>query len=457
MFEKWFHLKEHNVTVKSEMAAGLTTFMTMAYILAVNPQILSQAGTEGNPFPAGGILIATAFASFVACVCMAFFSNLPFALAPGMGLNAYFTYTVCMGYGYTWQFALFAVFIEGLIFLALSLTNVREAIFNAIPLSLKQAISAGIGLFIAFIGLQGSHLVVKSATLVGLQNFRANIHTAGICALLCIIGVLIIAIMSHKKVKGAILFGILITWALGMISQAIGVYTPNPQDGFFSLYPSFGLPNFSEFGQIFGQCFNLDFSKIKILDFVVIMFAFLFVDIFDTLGTLIGVASKADMLDEKGRLPGIKGALLADSVGTTFGAVCGVSTVTTFVESASGVAEGGRTGLTALTTGTLFLLSTLLAPIFISIPGFATAAALIYVGYLMLTSILKVNFEDIGESVPAYLALIAMPFFYSIAEGIAFGIISYVIINLVIGNKKRISGLMYVLAAVFILRYMFLV
>lgn len=457
MFEKWFHLKEHNVTVKSEMAAGLTTFMTMAYILAVNPQILSQAGTETNPFPAGGILIATALASFVACLCMAFFSNLPFALAPGMGLNAYFTYTVCMTYHYAWQFALFAVFVEGMIFVLLSVTNVREAIFNAIPISLKQAISAGIGLFIAFIGLQSSHLVVAGPTLVALQNFKANIHTAGICALLCLVGVLMIAIMSHKKVKGAILFGILITWALGMICQLIGLYIPDPANKFFSLYPSFGTPHFAEFGQIFGQCFKLDFSQVKILDFFVIMFAFLFVDIFDTLGTLIGVASKADMLDEQGHLPGIKGALLADSLGTTFGAICGTSTVTTFVESAAGVAEGGRTGLTALTTGTLFLLSMFLAPIFISIPGFATAAALIYVGYLMLTSILKVDFNDVTEAIPAYIALISMPFYYSIAEGISFGIISYVIINTITGNSKKISALMYVLALVFVLRYIFLV
>ncbi|NMA17335.1 MAG: NCS2 family permease [Clostridiaceae bacterium] len=456
MLEKWFKLKEHKVNVKGEMAAGLTTFMTMAYILAVNPQILSAAGTPDNPFPAGGILIATALSSFIACVCMAFFANLPFALAPGMGLNAYFTYTVCMTYGYTWQFALFAVFVEGVIFILLSLSNVREAIFNAIPTSLKHAIGAGIGLFIAFIGLQSANLVVDGATLVALQNFRANIHTSGICAILCVVGILIIAILSHKKVKGAILYGIFITWILGILSQLIGLYVPNPELGFYSLYPAFGLPNFSEFGQIFGQCFKVDFSSVKILDFVVIMFAFLFVDIFDTLGTLIGVASKANMLDEKGRLPRIKGALLADAVGTTVGAICGTSTVTTFVESASGVAEGGRTGLTALTTGVLFLFAILLAPFFISIPAFATAAALIYVGFLMLSSIFKVDFDNITEAVPAYLALIAMPFFYSIAEGISFGVISYVVLNLVTGKHKKISPLMYVLALVFIARYIFL-
>ncbi|MGI6617420.1 MAG: NCS2 family permease [Saccharofermentanales bacterium] len=456
MLEKWFKLKEHKVNVKGELAAGLTTFMTMAYILAVNPQILSAAGTPDNPFPAGGILIATALSSFIACVCMAFFANLPFALAPGMGLNAFFTYTVCFTYGYSWQFALFAVFVEGIIFILLSLTNVREAIFNAIPTSLKHAIGAGIGLFIAFIGLQSANLVVGGATLVALQNFKANINTSGICAILCVIGVFIIAILSNKKVKGAILYGILITWVLGILSQLIGLYVPNPELGFFSLYPAFGLPNFSEFGQIFGQCFNFDFKSVKILDFFVIMFAFLFVDIFDTLGTLIGVASKADMLDENGRLPNIKGALLADAVGTTVGAICGTSTVTTYVESASGVAEGGRTGLTALTTGVLFLLAILLAPFFISIPAFATAAALIYVGYLMLSSLFKVDFENITDAVPAYMALIAMPFFYSIAEGISFGVISYVVINLATGKHKKISPLMYVLALIFIARYIFL-
>lgn len=459
MLEKWFKLKEHKVNVKGEMAAGLTTFMTMAYILAVNPQILSLASIQpanaGNPFPAGGILIATALSSFIACVCMAFFANLPFALAPGMGLNAYFAFTVCAKY--SWQLALFAVFVEGLIFILLSLTNVREAIFNAIPTSLKQAIGAGIGLFIAFIGLQSANLAVDGATLVGLQNFRANIHTSGICAILCIVGIFLIAIMSHKKVKGAILYGILLTWVLGILSQLIGLYIPDPELGFYSLYPAFGLPNFSEFGQIFGQCFKVDFSSVKILDFIVVIFAFLFVDIFDTLGTLIGVASKADMLDEKGRLPRIKGALLADAVGTTVGAICGTSTVTTFVESAAGVAEGGRTGLTALTTGVLFLLAILLAPFFISIPAFATAAALIYVGYLMLSSLFKVDFENITEAVPAYMALIAMPFFYSIAEGISFGVISYVVINLATGKYKKISPLMYVLAILFIARYIFLV
>ncbi|HZJ68771.1 MAG TPA: NCS2 family permease, partial [Candidatus Eisenbacteria bacterium] len=413
--------------------------------------ILSAAG-----MPAGGVLIATAISSFVACVCMAFFANLPFALAPGMGLNAYFAYVVAAQY--SWQIALFAVFVEGLIFILLTLTNVREAIFNAIPLSLKYSISAGIGLFIAFIGLVNANLVVKNdATLIGLQNFKENFPTAGIGAILCIIGVIIIAVLSHRKIKGAILLGIVITWLLGILSQVTGLYVPNPAEGYFSLYPAFSLPAFNEFGQIFGQAFKINFADIRFFEFLAILFAFLFVDIFDTLGTLIGVASKADMLDEDGQLPNIKGALLADAVGTTVGAVAGTSTVTTFVESSAGVAEGGRTGLTALTTGVLFLVSIILSPLFIAIPAFATAAALLYVGFLMLSSILKVDFDNITEAVPAYLGLLAMPFFYSIAEGISFGVISYVLINLFTGNRKKISPLMYGLALIFILRYIFLI
>lgn len=451
MLEKAFKLKENKVTAKSEMAAGLTTFMTMAYILAVNPQILSTTG-----MPAGGVLIATAVSSFIACVCMAFFSNLPFALAPGMGLNAYFAYTVSARYG--WEMALFAVFIEGLIFIVLSWTNVREAIFNAIPLSLKYAISAGIGLFIAFIGLINGKLVVNNdATLVGLQNFSANFNTAGIGAILCIFGVIVIAMLSHKKIKGSILIGILVTWLLGIIAEAVGLYVPNPEAGFYSVYPALGLPDFAGFGDIFGKAFSLDFANLKIFDYLVVIFAFLFVDIFDTLGTVIGVASKADMLDEQGHLPKIKGVLMADAIGTTVGAICGTSTVTTFVESSAGVAEGGRTGLTSLTTGFLFLISIILSPLFISIPAFATAAALLYVGFLMLSAILKVDFDDLTEAVPAYIAAISMPFFYSIAEGISFGVIAYVLVNVLTGKSKKISPLMYVLAVLFVLRHVFLV
>ncbi len=450
MLEKSFKLKEHGVNVKGELAAGLTTFMTMAYILAVNPDILSVTGM--NP---GGVLIATALSSAIACICMAFFANLPFALAPGMGLNAYFAFTVVLGMGYSWQFALFAVFVEGLIFIVLSLTNVREAIFDAIPLTLKHAVGAGIGLFIAFIGLQNSGLVQASpATLVDLVSFKDDMSGTGILAVLTLVGVLIIGVLCYKKIKGALLIGMFAVWIIGIILQAAGLYVPNPELGLFSLYPAWGLPDFAGFGQIAGKAFSPEaFASFNVVDFLIIMFSFLFVDIFDTLGTLIGVADKADMLDEEGKLPQIRGALMADAVGTVVGAVAGTSTVTTYVESASGVAEGGRTGLTALTTGILFLLAIILSPIFISIPSFATSAALIYVGFLMLSSILKVDFEDISEALPAYVALFAMPFFYSISHGIMFGIIFYVLINLCAGKYKKISPLMYILALAFLLKF----
>lgn len=452
MFEKQFKLQEHGVTAKSEFTAGLTTFVTMAYILAVNPQILSAAG-----MPAGGVLIATAIGAFIACICMAFLAILPFALAPGMGLNAYFTYGIVIGMGYSWQFALFAVFVEGVIFILLSLTNVREAIFNAIPMSLKQAISCGIGLFIAFIGLQSAKLVsADPATIIAFSKFNVAFHTEGITALLAFIGVLLIAILTHRKVKGAILIGIFSSWVIGMIAQAMGLYLPNPEAGFFSLYPHWAAPDFSGFGQIFGQCFKLDFSSIKMVDFIAITFAFLFVDIFDTIGTLVGCAAKADLLDEDGKLPGAKGALLSDAIGTVVGAVCGTSTVTTYVESSAGVEAGGRTGLTALTAGFFFLISIILSPLFISIPAYATASALIYVGFAMFTSVLRVDFSDLTEAIPAYIAILSMPMFYSIAEGISFGIVTYVIMKLFTGKKEQISPLMYILALVFIARYIFM-
>ena len=452
MFEKVFKLSENKTTVKTEVVAGLTTFMTMAYILAVNPSILSAAGMDST-----AVLVATALASFIGTVAMGLMANLPFALSAGMGLNAYMAYTVCLGMGYSWQICLLAVFIEGLIFVVLSLTNVREAIFNAIPLSLKRGVSVGIGLFIAFIGLQNAGLCVDGATLVELVDFTANFNTAGISALLCVIGVLITAIMHIKKVKGAILIGIVATWILGMLCQLVGLYVPD-NTTYFSLYPTFAITDFTKLGLTAGQCFNVDFSAIKPLEFIVVIFAFLFVDIFDTLGTLIGVATKADMLDEEGRLPKIKPALLADSIGTSVGAVLGTSTVTTFVESASGVAVGGRTGLTAIVTGLLFLVAMFFAPIFTAIPSFATAPALIMVGFLMFSGITELKFDDdkLTETIPAYLAILAMPLFYSISEGISLGLISYVILNLVTGKGKKVSPLMYVLAVLFILKYIFL-
>lgn len=452
MLEKFFHLKQNNTTVKTEVIAGITTFMTMAYILAVNPSILSESGMDKN-----AVLMATAISAFIGTLIMALFANYPFALAPGLGLNAYFAYTVCGTMGYSWQIALFAVFVEGLIFIVLSLTNIREAIFNAIPLQLKKGVSVGIGLFVAFIGLQGGYIVANSdSTLVTIVNFRENFSTVGISAILAILGTILIAILYSKRVKGSILIGIILTWGLGMICEATGIYTVDVENGFYSLFPAWSTFDLTAIGSTFGQCFNAEFSAIKPLEFFAIIFAFLFVDMFDTLGTLIGVANKANMLDENGRLPKIREALFADAVATSAGAILGTSTTTTFVESSAGVSEGARTGLASVVTGFLFLLSVFLSPVFCAIPGFATAPALIFVGFLMVTSVAEIDFDDLTEAVPAYLCLIAMPLLYSISEGIAFGVISYVIINLVTGKSKKITPLMYVLAILFVLKYVFL-
>ena len=455
--DKIFHLKENHTDVKTEVMAGITTFMTMAYILAVNPNILSASGMDR-----GSVFTATALSAFIATCLMALLSNYPFVLAPGMGLNAYFTYTVVLGMGYTWKQALAAVFAEGIIFILLSLTNVREAIFNSIPMNLKHAVSVGIGLFIAFIGLQNAKIVVgNDSTLVSIFSFKSSVaegtfSSQGITVLLALIGILVTAVLLAKDVKGSILWGILITWVLGIICQLTHLYVPNADIGYYSLLPDFS--NGISVPSMAPTFMKMDFSIVFSLDFVVIMFAFLFVDMFDTLGTLIGVASKADMLDKDGKLPKIKGALLSDAVGTTVGAVCGTSTVTTFVESASGVAEGGRTGLTSIVAGILFALSLLLSPIFLAIPSFATAPALIVVGYLMLTSVTKIDFSDMTEAIPCFIAIIAMPFMYSISEGISMGVISYVVINLITGKakEKKISVLMYVLAILFVLKYIFI-
>lgn len=451
MLEKFFKLRENKTNVKTEVVAGVTTFMTMAYILAVNPSILSASGMDSQ-----AVLMATALAAFIGTLAMALMANYPFALAPGLGLNAYFAYTICGEMGYSWKFALMAVFIEGIIFILLSLTKVREAIFNAIPLQLKKGVSVGIGLFIAFIGLQGAKLVVDSSTLVTVVDFRENFNTVGIGALLAVVGLFVIAILYVKKVKGSILIGIVVTWVLGMICQATGIYHVDAEAGFYSLYPAWSEFNLGAIGETFGQCFNADFSSVKIADFVIIVFAFLFVDMFDTLGTLIGVANKADMLDKDGKLPRIKEALLADAVATSAGAVLGTSTTTTFVESSAGVAEGGRTGLASVVTGFLFLLSIFFAPVFCAIPSFATAPALIFVGFLMVSAVVEIDFNDMTESIPAYLCLIAMPLMYSISEGIAIGVISYVVINLICGKAKKITPLMYILAVLFVLKYIFI-
>ena len=451
MLEKLFKLRENDTTVKTEVIAGLT-FMTMAYILAVNPSMLNAAGMDTN-----AALIATALAAFIGTLAMAFLANYPFALASGMGLNAYFAYTVCGSMGYSWQVALLAVFAEGIVFIALSLTNVREAIFNAIPLTLKHGVSAGIGLFIAFVGLQGAHLVVNSnSTLTTTVDFAGNFHTEGICAVLAIVGLFITIILYIKGFKGAILIGIIATWILGMIMQAVGVYRVDVEGGFYSLFPNLAFVDLTDLGKTFGQCFRADLSGVSVINFIVVLLSFLFVDIFDTLGTLVGVATKADMLDSDGKLPRIKQALLADAIATSAGAIIGTSTTTTYVESSAGVAAGGRTGLSSVVTGLLFLVSIFFAPIFTAIPGFATAPALIFVGFLMVSSVIKVDFSDLTEAVPAYLCMLAMPLMYSIAEGIAMGVVSYVVINLLCGKAKKITPLMYVLAVLFICKYIFL-
>lgn len=466
---RFFRLKENNTTVRTEIVAGITTFMTMAYIIAVNPNLLAMAG-----MPRGGVFMATCIASVVGTLCMAFMSNYPFVLAPGMGLNAFLTFGVCLGMGYSWQFALLAVFVEGLVFLVLSLTPVRESIFNAIPIPLKKAVAAGIGLYICFIALQTSGIVVDNdKTLVSLIKFKtADIHTAGICAILAIAGTLLTAFMLVKKFKGAILIGIIATWGLGMVCQMAGIYVPNPAERFYSLYPNLTLEgfkeNFLEFGKTIAAIFNPEgwiyrsadgevlrtgWTLITSFDFFVVMFAFFFVDLFDTLGTLIGVSMKGGFLDKEGKLPRISGALSADAVATSVGAVLGTSTTTTFVESASGVMVGGRTGLTGVTSAVFFALAIVFAPVFLAIPSFATAPALIIVGYMMISSCADINWHDAGEAVPAFLAVAAMPFAYSISEGIMFGVVSYTVINTFAGNFKRIHWVMHVLTVIFIAKY----
>lgn len=452
--EKFFKLREKGTTIRTEVMAGITTFMTMAYILAVNPSILGSTGMD-----MGAVFSATAIASAVASFCMALFANLPFVLSAGMGLNAYFAYSVVASMGYTWQQALTAVFVEGLIFIILSVTNVREAIFNAIPKSLKVAVSVGIGLFICFIGLQNSRIVVDGATLVSLFSFKNSIENGtfsseGISVILALFGILLMTYLMFKKVKGSILIGMVSLWLIGMLLQAIGVYVPNPEQGYYSMFPKGIISMPASLAPTFAK---IDFSFIKSVDFLVVMFAFLFVDVFDTIGTLIGCATRGNMLDEKGELKGIKGALLADSVGTIFGAILGTSTITTFVESSSGISEGGRTGLTSIVSGLLFLVALLFSPIFLAIPTFATAPALIVVGFLMLQQVIKIDWNDnLLEAVPAYICIFSMPFTYSISEGISFGVISYVALNLIAGKAKSITPLMYVLAVLFIAKYILL-
>ena len=446
--EKLFKLKEHNTTVKTEVMAGITTFLTMAYILAVNPNMLSASGMDN-----GAVFTATALASALATFIMAFWANYPIALSAGMGLNAYFAYTVCLGQlqgiDDPWKIALAAVLVEGIIFIILSFFKLRETIVNAIPENLKYGITSGIGLFIAFVGLKGAGVVVSDdSTLVALGNFgRQEVA-------LCLIGILVIAVMNHYNVKGSILWGILITWVLGIIAQLTGWYVVDPDAGAASLIPSLSASSFIP-PSISSTFCKFDFAWIgsHVSEFVVIVFSFLFVDMFDTIGTVIGVAEKADLLDEDGNLPRVGRVLMADAIGTVAGSMLGTSTVTSFVESSSGVAEGGKTGLTAMTTGILFLVALFLSPIFLAIPSFATAPALVIVGFFMASSIKKMEFDgDLADAVGGYLAFLMMPLTYSIANGIMFGVLAWFIIKVCTGQLKKIHPVMYIVCALFIIR-----
>lgn len=426
MLEKLFGFDKNVTRVRTEILAGITTFLTMAYILAVNPNILSATGMDK-----GALFTTTVIASAFATLLMAFYAKLPFGLAPGMGLNAFFAYTVCLTMGYTWQFALTAVLIEGLIFILLTVTNLREKIVDAIPVTLKNAIGAGIGLFISFIGLQNAGIIVNNdATLISMGNITSG------TALLGMIGLVVTSLLLVKGVRGALLFGILITTLIG-IPMGITKF-----DGIFSTPPSIE-PIFWQF----------EWHNIFTKEMIVVVFTFLFVDMFDTIGTLVGVTTKAGMMDKNGKIPHLKQAFMVDAIGTTAGAMLGTSTITTFVESASGVGEGGRSGLTSFVTAVCFLLSLFFAPFFLSVPGAATAPVLILVGLMMMSSVLKVNFADYSEAIPAFICIIFMPLAYSISDGIVLGMISYVLINLLTGKYKKLTIGMYLLAAIFVLKF----
>jgi len=429
---KFFKLQENKTTVRTEVLAGITTFMTMAYILAVNPDILSAAGMDK-----GAVFTATALASLIATLVMALYAKLPFALAPGMGLNAFFAFTVVLGMGHSWQFALTAVFLEGLIFIALTAFNIREMIVNSIPNNMKHAISVGIGLFIAFIGLKNAGIIVSSpATFVTLGDLTNVTDNAG--AIVALLALILTGVLLALKVKGALLIGILVGTVIGL---PFGV-TKLPST--MEVMPPSLSPIMMKF----------EWTQIMTLDMLVVVFTFLFVDMFDTVGTLIGVSSKANMLDKNGNVPRVKQALMADAVGTTVGAMLGTSTVTTYVESAAGVSEGGRTGLTSLTVAILFFFALFLSPIFLMIPGAATAPALILVGAMMMTPIKNIDFDDYTESIPVFLTIVMMPLTYSISEGILFGVLSYVILKVLTGKFKDISIVTAVLAILFLLKFL---
>jgi AGZA family xanthine/uracil permease-like MFS transporter len=431
MLDKFFNITGSKSTLRTEIVAGITTFMTMAYILAVNPDILSATGMDK-----GAVFTATALSAVIATLVMALVAKLPFALAPGMGLNAFFAFTVVLGMGYSWQFALTAVFLEGIVFLLLTAFNIRELIVNSIPLNLKHAVSVGIGLFIAFIGLKGAGVIVDNpATLVCLGDMKDPSVIVGL------VGILLTGVLFARNIKGSLLIGILFSTVLALL---LGVAHMPDNYQFVSLPPSLA-PIF----------FQFDFSQILTVDMAIVLFTFLFVDMFDTVGTLVGVASKANMLDEEGRVPRVKQALFADAIGTFFGAILGTSTVTTYVESAAGVSEGGKTGMTALTTAAMFALALLFAPVFVMIPSAATAPALVIVGLFMMSPILKIKFDDFTESIPAFLCIIMMPLTYSIADGIVFGMLSFVALKLFTGRYKEISPVMIVIAILFIIKFYF--
>jgi len=446
MLEKFFKLSAKNTNVKTEIIAGITTFATMAYILAVNVNILGAAGLDE-----GAVFVATALGSIVGTVAMALLANLPFALAPGMGLNAFFAYTVVIGMGFSPALALAAVLVEGLIFIILSVTGIRTALFNAIPLTLKYAVGAGIGLFIIFIGLQNSGVVVGDfATLVTMGSIKSAAPA------LALIGIVITLVLLLKKVKGALLIGIVATWVLGIIAQLAGWYAVDPDIKAFDLIPAQIISLPPSLMPTLGKCFEglkeIFTDADGFFSFLAVMLTFLFVDIFDTVGTLAGVSSKAKMLNEKGELDKSSQALLADAIGTTAGAIFGTSTVTTYIESAAGVQEGGRTGLTSLVTAFFFLLSLLFAPVFLTIPGFATATALVVVGILMIEPIGNLKFDNLEDLVPLGITIISMPLFYSISTGLSLGFISYVIVKAAVGKFKEINLLMWILTAIFLVQ-----
>lgn len=451
MLEKVFRLKQNNTNIKTEAIAGVTTFMTMAYILAVNPSVLSKSGMEAN-----AVFVATALAAFFGCVVMAFTANLPFALAPGLGLNAFFAYEVCGSYGYPWQVGLLFVFVEAVLFLLLTVTNIANKLLDAIPKQLVKGLTVGVGLFIAFVGFQGGKVVVRSeSTLVSVVKFSEEIHTEGICALLTIIGLLILAILYVKNVKGSILIAIIVTWILGIISQLTGIYQVDEANGFYSLIPtSVFSVDFSSIGSSFGQCFNANFSDVKLADGILIVFSFLFIDFFNTMGSVLGLSEPFN--DRDGKLPGMKKVLVSCSIANMAGAIFGTSSTTIYVENSSGIHAGGRTGLSTIVTGILFVLSIFFAPIFTAVPSFATAPALIFVGFLMAKNVVDIDFKDITEALPAYLCFLCMPLLYSISDGIGIGIISYVVINLIAKKAKNISIIMYILAALFVMKFLFM-